>query len=232
MPDFVGALDQGTTSTRFMVFDARRQRGRAAPARARADPAAARLGRARSAGDRRTHQQGDRRRAAARATSTAARSRRDRRHQSARDDGRLESEDRPALVQRHRLAGHAHRSHRQRARSHARRRDDPRAHRAAARDLFLRRQAAVDPRERRRRPRRGGHAARRSSATIDTWVIWNLTGGVDGGAHVTDVTNASRTMLMDLRTLDVGRRAAADLRHSARNAARDPALVRSRRSTA
>ena len=38
--------------------------------------------------------------------------------------------------------------------------------------------------------------------TVDTWVIWNLTGGVDGGAHVTDVTNASRTMLMDLRTLD------------------------------
>jgi glycerol kinase len=33
-------------------------------------------------------------------------------------------------------------------------------------------------------------------------VIWNLTGGPDGGAHVTDVTNASRTMLMDLRTLD------------------------------
>ena len=38
--------------------------------------------------------------------------------------------------------------------------------------------------------------------TIDTWVIWNLTGGADGGAHVTDVTNASRTMLMNLRTLD------------------------------
>jgi glycerol kinase len=38
--------------------------------------------------------------------------------------------------------------------------------------------------------------------TIDSWVIWNLTGGPDGGAHVTDVTNASRTMLMDLRTLD------------------------------
>ena len=36
---------------------------------------------------------------------------------------------------------------------------------------------------------------------IDTWVIWNLTGGRDGGVHVTDVTNASRTMLMDLRTL-------------------------------
>jgi glycerol kinase len=33
---------------------------------------------------------------------------------------------------------------------------------------------------------------------IDTWVIWNLTGGPNGGAHVTDVSNASRTMLMDL----------------------------------
>ncbi len=37
---------------------------------------------------------------------------------------------------------------------------------------------------------------------IDTWVIWNLTGGPNGGAHVTDVTNASRTLLMNLRTLD------------------------------
>ncbi len=36
----------------------------------------------------------------------------------------------------------------------------------------------------------------------DTWIIWNLTGGVNGGAHVTDVTNASRTMLMNLETLD------------------------------
>ncbi|MGW3297536.1 glycerol kinase GlpK [Streptomyces xiamenensis] len=38
--------------------------------------------------------------------------------------------------------------------------------------------------------------------TMDSWVIWNLTGGVDGGRHVTDVTNASRTMLMNLRTMD------------------------------
>ncbi|KAB2362770.1 glycerol kinase GlpK [Actinomadura montaniterrae] len=37
---------------------------------------------------------------------------------------------------------------------------------------------------------------------MDTWVLWNLTGGTDGGVHVTDVTNASRTMLMDLETLD------------------------------
>ena len=37
---------------------------------------------------------------------------------------------------------------------------------------------------------------------IDTWVIWQLTGGSDGGVHVTDVTNASRTMMMNLETLD------------------------------
>jgi glycerol kinase len=37
--------------------------------------------------------------------------------------------------------------------------------------------------------------------TTDTWVLWNLTGGVQGGVHATDVTNASRTMFMDLETL-------------------------------
>jgi len=38
--------------------------------------------------------------------------------------------------------------------------------------------------------------------TIDTWLIWNLTGGAATGAHLTDVTNASRTQLMSLATLD------------------------------
>jgi glycerol kinase len=37
--------------------------------------------------------------------------------------------------------------------------------------------------------------------TIDSWVLWNATGGADGGVHVTDVTNASRTLLMNLKTL-------------------------------
>ncbi|MGB2962377.1 MAG: glycerol kinase GlpK [Anaerolineales bacterium] len=36
---------------------------------------------------------------------------------------------------------------------------------------------------------------------IDTWIVWNLTGGINGGKHITDVTNASRTMLMNLNTL-------------------------------
>jgi glycerol kinase len=38
--------------------------------------------------------------------------------------------------------------------------------------------------------------------TTDTWLLWHLTGGADGGVHVTDATNASRTMLMDLETLE------------------------------
>uniref|UniRef100_G3X3Q7 glycerol kinase n=2 Tax=Sarcophilus harrisii TaxID=9305 RepID=G3X3Q7_SARHA len=37
--------------------------------------------------------------------------------------------------------------------------------------------------------------------TIDSWVIWNLTGGIDGGVHCTDVTNASRTMLFNIHSL-------------------------------
>jgi glycerol kinase len=48
-------------------------------------------------------------------------------------------------------------------------------------------------------------AAARGEAVFgnpDTWVIWHLTGGRDGGIHATDVTNASRTMLMDLATLE------------------------------
>lgn len=38
--------------------------------------------------------------------------------------------------------------------------------------------------------------------TTDSWVLWNLTGGPDGGVHATDVTNASRTLFMDLETLE------------------------------
>lgn len=45
----------------------------------------------------------------------------------------------------------------------------------------------------------------------DTWLLWNLTGGVDGGLHITDVTNASRTMLMDLSTLSWDEDIAAEM---------------------
>jgi glycerol kinase len=46
---------------------------------------------------------------------------------------------------------------------------------------------------------------------MDTWVLWNMTGGVNGGVHVTDPTNASRTMLMDLDTLRWDASIAADM---------------------
>ncbi len=48
---------------------------------------------------------------------------------------------------------------------------------------------------------------------MDTWLLWNLTGGVErGGVHVTDVTNASRTMLMDLTTLSWDEEIAAEMK--------------------
>jgi glycerol kinase len=50
--------------------------------------------------------------------------------------------------------------------------------------------------------RRDADAGDALFGTTDSWLIWNLTGGVNGGVHATDVTNASRTMLMDLETLD------------------------------
>jgi glycerol kinase len=49
--------------------------------------------------------------------------------------------------------------------------------------------------------RKAAESGRALFGTIDTWLIWNLTGGPEGGVHVTDVTNASRTLLMDLNTL-------------------------------
>ncbi|MBS1886091.1 MAG: glycerol kinase GlpK [Actinobacteria bacterium] len=50
--------------------------------------------------------------------------------------------------------------------------------------------------------RRRAEAGELAFGTIDSWVLWNLTGGPDGGVHATDVSNASRTMLMSLETLD------------------------------
>ena len=59
--------------------------------------------------------------------------------------------------------------------------------------------------------REAAEAGKLLFGNMDTWVIWNLTGGVNGGVHVTDVTNASRTMLMDLNTLSWDEEIAADM---------------------
>lgn len=47
--------------------------------------------------------------------------------------------------------------------------------------------------------------------TMDSWILWNLTGGVSGGVHATDVTNASRTMLMNLHTLEWDEQICSDM---------------------
>ena len=69
--------------------------------------------------------------------------------------------------------------------------------------------------------RAGAEAGDVLFGTMESWLIWRLTGGADG-VHVTDVTNASRTMLMDLRTLRVVADAAEDPRRAGADAARDP----------
>ena len=64
------------------------------------------------------------------------------------------------------------------------------------------------------------------SATWTPGCIWNMTGGVDGGLHITDPTNASRTMLMDLDTLSLGRGHRGRDGHPAVHAAGDPLVAR------
>jgi len=59
--------------------------------------------------------------------------------------------------------------------------------------------------------RRAAEAGDLLFGNMDAWLIWNLTGGARGGVHVTDVTNASRTMLMDLHTLGWDPAIAADM---------------------
>ena len=159
MADFVGAIDQGTTSTRFMIFDHSRQRGGPPPARARADPAAGRLGGAQPGRDLGAHQLG---RADARldnAEPDRLRPGRAGHHQPARDDRGVGPRTGRPLLQRDRLAGHPHRPDRLRAGPRRPRRRDPAQGRAAAGHLLLRRQDPVDPGERRRGP--GGRRARR-----------------------------------------------------------------------
>ena len=173
MRHYVGALDQGTTSTRFMVFD----RGRRRSPGTRWNTirsAAARMGRARSAADCRAHERVDCRRAAGSADLDGSGSGGDRRHQPARNDRRLESEDRPALVQRHRLAGHAHRSDRHRARTERQLLCERTGLPPATYFSGAKMQWILDNVDGVRAAAGRGEAV---FGNIDTWVIWNLTGG-------------------------------------------------------
>ena len=204
----------------------RRAAGRPRPARARADLPAAGLGRARPGRDLAAHAPGHRRRA--RQASAAART--------------TSPPSASPTSARRRSCGIARPASRSTTRSSGRTRAPTSSCAALAADggqdrfraktglpladLLLGPEDRVDPRPRRRRPRASAGAGELCFGTIDTWVIWNLTGGPDGGVHVTDVTNASRTLLMDLRDAGVGRRAARRDRRAAGDAARDPLVER------
>jgi glycerol kinase len=59
--------------------------------------------------------------------------------------------------------------------------------------------------------RRRAEAGELLFGNVDSWLLWNMTGGTNGGVHVTDPTNASRTLLMDLDTLDWNAEIASDM---------------------
>ena len=117
-----------------------------------------------------------------------------RHHQPARDRGGLGPAHRRPAAPGHRLAGPPDRG---RLPGPGRGRPPPAgpgAHRARPRPVLLGHQDAVAPRTR-AGSSPGGDLA---FGTVDAWVLWNLTGGADGGVFATDATNASRTMLFDI----------------------------------
>ena len=87
---------------------------------------------------------------------------------------------------------------------------------AVARPIFLRDEDRLDSRQRRRRARTRGEG-KLAFGTVDSWLIWNLT---NGERHVTDRTNASRTLLYNIVRRPLGRGAATDFRHSREHDAR------------
>ena len=194
---FVLALDQGTTSSRAIVFDRIGQGGRLGAAGVPADLSGPGPRRARSGSDL-VHAAADREGGDRARRHQRARPRRDRRHQPARDDGVVGEGHGQADRQRDRVAEPRHRAdlrsaegRRARSRRSARRpawwstriSPAPRSSTCSTRSTAC----AIAPR-----------AAKMLFGTIDTFLIWRLTGGK---VHVTDVSNASRTLLFNIHTL-------------------------------
>ena len=164
--------------------------------------------------------------AIARAELQRQRHRRGRHHQSARDDGGLGPPHRHAGRSGHRVAGHPTQAicdelgaaaagvERFRSRSAFRSRPTSPAPRCVGCSTTSTVPAAA---------RERGELA---FGTIDSWLLWNLTGGVDGGVHATDPTNASRTMLMDLDTLGWDEGIAEEMGIPRRNVCRHPHVIR------
>ena len=155
MTKYVGALDQGTTSTRFMIFDhAGGVVGIHQKEHEQIYPEAG-LGRARPDGDLGALAGGHRRAPWHNVGHHRRRPRCRRHHQPARDDGRLGQDDGQAGLQRDRLAGHADRRLRQRVQQGRRPGPLPGEGRPPAGDLLLGPQGPLDPRQRRGRARQG-----------------------------------------------------------------------------
>ena len=195
-PTHVMAIDQGTTGLDRARLRSPRPHRR--PRLLGVPPALpeAGLGRARRRGDLARHARASRGRRSSKAKIKATGARRARHHQPARDDGRLGSPHRRADPSRHRLAGPAHRRASARDLKARRRRGrGARQDRARARSLLLGHQGRAGSSTTcaaRARARRAGELA---FGTIDSWLIWKLTGGK---VHVTDPTNASRTLLFNI----------------------------------
>ena len=191
---YVAAIDQGTASSRCLIFDAPPASCRW-PRRSTSDLSPPGLGGARSRGDlaqRRGRGADARWTSAARASDLVALGIANQRETTVVWDRATGSPVHNAINWQDTRTDHLIRELAARARHGS----VPRALRAAAGHLLLGAEAALAARHSARpaRARRGGEVL---FGTIDTWLIWNLT-----GRHLTDVTNASRTMLMNLQTLD------------------------------
>ncbi len=203
MAELIGALDQGTTSTRFMIFD----RGGRIVAQAQKDHEQIYPQPGWVEHDPREIWQrtlevieaGLQRGGAAGRGPCVPRD-----HQPARDDGGLGPAHGRAGLQRAGVAGYAGGRVRGRVCARGRAGPVPREDRAAAGNVLQRVEDCVDSGSCGRRARNERNAASCSSATIDSypaveldrWRVWRL--------HCTDVTNASRTQLMNLRDAGVG----------------------------
>ena len=201
MAKYVAALDQGTTSTRCMLFDhggkvvsvAQKEHEQIYPKPGWVEHDAAEIW-------ARTQEVVDE--AMAVGGRERGRHRGARHHQPARDRARVGPDDRRARVQRDRLAGHAHGQAGRRARAATAARTGSAEQTGLPLATYF-----SGPKVRWILDNVDGVRDRAESGDLvfgnmDTWLIWNLTGGTDGGLHITDVTNASRTLLMDLKTLD------------------------------
>ena len=139
--------------------------------------------------------------ALAKADLTGRRHRRGRHHQPAGNRAGVGQDHRRAGLQRHRLAGHPHRRHRQQLGELGGGAERYKAKVGLPLATYFsgpKVRWILDNVDGAREKAEAGDLV---FGNMDTWVVWNMTGGADGGLHITEPTNASRTMLMDLDTL-------------------------------